>query len=473
MMSACWKFRPARVFGVICALFPAAMMPLVCADETPPNRPNIVLIIADDLSYGDVGFNGSRQIETPNLDRLAARGVVCRQGYVSSAVCSPSRAGLITGKNQVRFGYDNNLTDSTPGFDPEYAGLPIGETTIADRLKKLGYTTGIIGKWHLGTRPQFHPLRRGFDEFWGFLGGGHNYFPTPPGSGYNAPIECNYKKPQPITYLTDDIGNETCDFIRRHRDEPFFLYAAFNAPHAPLQAPEADLARYAHIADKRRRTYCAMVYRLDVNVGRILDALDTCGLTERTLIVFISDNGGPVDSNGSINAPLNGQKGILLEGGIRVPMVWSLPGVLPAGKVYDRPVWSLDFVPTFVSLAGGTVPPEDGLDGTNVLPYLTGRSEGGPHDAMVWRFTISAAIREGDWKLIRLPDRLPMLFDLSRDISEQHDVALENLERTKAMLKKLGDWDVSLPHPVFMEGYKWKRRQLDLYDREYPLVQPE
>jgi len=434
--------------------------------------PNVILIVADDLGYGDVGYQGSSQIPTPHLDALAAAGVVFTQGYVSSAGCSPSRAGLLTGRNQVGFGYDNNLAETQPGFDPEFAGLPVSERTIADRLGAAGYVTGLGGKWHLGSRPQFHPLRRGFGGFWGVLGGGHSYFSKPRRDGTEPDLECNFKPPGRITYLTDDIGRECVEFVQRHAERPFFLYAAFNAPHSPMEATAEDLERFAFIPDVRRRTYCAMVHRLDVNVGRIVAAVRAAGLAEQTLIVFLSDNGGPVDQNGSLNAPLNGQKGILLEGGIRVPFIMSWAGHLPAGRQYHHPVTSLDLAPTFLAAAGSV--PDNGakLDGVNLLPHLTGGDAHPPHPGLMWRFTVSAAFREGDWKLVRLPDRLPLLFDLSRDVSEQHDVAMDNLERTRSMLKRLGQWDAGLPHPVSLEGAVWKRRQLNLYDAVYPLVQP-
>lgn len=436
-------------------------------------KPNFILIVADDLGYADLSLNGSRQISTPNIDKLAEEGINFTQGYVSAPVCSPSRAGFLTGRNQVRFGYDNNIGGSQPGFDPQYLGLPLSETTIATRLHNLGYVTGLIGKWHLGYEPQFHPLKRGFDEFWGYTGGGHNYFKAEPnGKGYEAPVECNYKTPQPITYITDDKGNECVDFIQRHKNEPFFLYAAFNAPHAPMQATDADLELFKKIKDEKRRKYCAMVHRLDINVGKILATLEKEGLSENTLVVFISDNGGPVDSNASVNAPLNGQKGILLEGGIRVPFIMKWKGTLPKGKTYNNPVISLDFAPTFFELAGGIISPEVKFDGVNLIPYLTERTNSKPHESFNWKFTISAATRDGDWKLIRLPDRLPMLYDLSKDISEQNDVSLQNPDRTKTMLKRLGDWDVALPHPVFLEEAVWKARQLELYDLKYPLQQP-
>lgn len=438
-----------------------------------PKKTNFVLIVADDLGYGDLGVTGSSQISTPNIDRMASEGVNCVEGYVSSAVSSPSRAGFITGKNQVSFGHDNNLGGSQPGFDSDYLGLPLTEVTIADRLKEYGYVCGLIGKWHLGDKPHFHPLKRGFDEFWGYTGGGHDYFEQQAdGRGYLSPIECSYKAPQEITYITDDKGDECVEFINRHKDKPFFLFASFNAPHAPMQATEEDLQLYAHIENKTRRTYAAMVHRLDVNVGRILDIIEKEGLEENTLIVFISDNGGPCNVNGSINAPFNGQKGILLEGGIHVPFIMKWSGHLPAGTTYKKPIISLDFAPTFLHLASGVEAKEEEFDGVNLIPYLTDENLTSPHESLKWRFTISAAIRSGDWKLIRLPDRLPMLYNLSNDISEQNNVSMQNLEITESLLKELGTWDIRQPHPVFLEGAVWRTNQVSLYDRKYILEQP-
>lgn len=448
---------------------------LVCCygQDGTPAKPNFVLIVADDLGFADLSLNGSEQIPTPHIDRLARSGVNFTEGYVSSPVCSPSRAGLMTGINQVKFGHDNNLGGTQKGFDPAYLGLPLTEKTVADLLKPLGYTNGLIGKWHLGKEEHFHPLRRGFDEFWGYTGGGHDYFTAlPDGKGYKCPIECNYKTPASLTYITDDVGTESVAFINRHKATPFFLYAAFNAPHTPMQATKADLALFQHIEDSKRRTYAAMVHRLDVNVGRILDALEQNGLRDNTLVVFISDNGGPTDTNASLNAPYNGQKGILLEGGIHVPFIMSWPKTIAPNSTYAQPVTALDITPTLVALAGGDLK-ERPFDGVNLIPYLKAEKEGSPHEILQWRFTISAAIREGHWKLIRLPDRLPLLFDLSKDISEQQNVALKHLEVTEALLRKLGQWDVGLPHPVFLEGAVWKARQLNLYDKQYLLEQPK
>ena len=441
-------------------------------DNQHLSKPNFIIILADDLGYGDVGFTGSTQIKTPHIDDLAKSGVTFSQGYVSAPVCGPSRAGLMTGRNQVNFGFDNNPIVDLPQFDENYVGIPLEEKTMADRLSELGYVNGLIGKWHLGEADHFHPTKRGFHEFWGYRGGGHNYFANrTDGSSYVNSIESNYKTPQEITYLTDDKGDECVDFIKRHKEEPFFLFASFNAPHAPMQATEEDLELYSHIKDEKRRIYAAMVHRLDVNIGRIMNELKTQNIDENTVVVFFSDNGGPCNHNASINAPLNGQKGILLEGGIRVPFVMSYPAKLNPGT-FDRTISSLDLTPTFVALAGGEISEKDKLDGVNIFPYITNEIEGTPHETMLWRFTISAGIRKGNWKLVRLPDRLPLLFNLDKDPSELNNVAEQHRDLVEAMLKELGDWDVSCPQILYMEGNRWRRNQVDLYDKKYQLTQP-
>ena len=444
------------------------------ARPTNARKPNLILIVADDLGYGDLSLTGSKQIPTPNIDKLAQTGMFFPQGYVSSAVCSPSRAGFITGINGVEFGYDNNMGGIQPGSDGRFLGLPVGQKTIATMLKPAGYATGLVGKWHLGDAEQFAPTKRGFDDFWGFRGGGHSYTKAlPEGNGYNAPIECNYKKPQPITYITDDMGDENVDFIKKHKNQPFFLFASFNAPHTPMEATEADLKKFDYIPEIKRRTYAAMVYRLDVNIGRIVDEVKKQGLSENTLIVFYSDNGGPCDQNASVNAPYRGQKGILLEGGVHVPFIMNWPGTLPAGKVFNDPVSSLDVAPTFTALAGKeAAAPARPFNGVDLMPYLRGEKTGLADRQLKWRFTISKAIRQGKWKLVSLPDRLPQLYDLSKDVAEQNNIAGQNLQQTQSMLKTLGQWDVHLPYPMFFEGAVWMSRQVDLYDDAYPIAQP-
>lgn len=438
--------------------------------------PNLILIVADDLGYGDLGIQGSKQIPTPNIDQLAREGIIFTNGYASSTVCAPSRAGLLTGKHQAGFGFNDNLASNQPGFDKNYQGLPLAEPTLANKLRSLGYITGLIGKWHLGTEPQFNPINRGFDEFWGFLGGGHDYFTSKQGGPeMECLIQCNYKTPDPVTYLTDDIGNESVDFIKRNKKHPFFLYTAFNAPHSPMQALDEDLKLFSHIKDELRKTYCAMVYRLDQNIGKILSVLRQQGLENNTLVVFISDNGGPSNSisNGSINAPLRGQKTTLLEGGIRVPFFFKWPARLNAGNKVNDLVLTLDICPTFIKAAGGIISEKDHYTGVNLLPYLNNETDEKPHQLMEWRYTVGSAIREGEWKLIRLPDRLPMLYHLTEDISEQNDVALKYPDKTKSLLKKLGQWEVGLPHSIFHEPVDWRIRHLGYYDAPYQLVQPE
>lgn len=439
------------------------------------NSPNIILLLADDLGYGDLGLTGSKQISTPNLDALAASGVFFTSAYVSSAVCAPSRAGLMTGKHQASFGFRDNLAPVQPGHDPEFVGLPLNQTTLPERLKARGYVTGIIGKWHLGELPKFSPLKRGFDEFWGYLGGAHDYFRAEPDGekGMAGPIICNFSKPQPLTYLTDDQGDECVAFIRRHKDRPFFLYASFAAPHSPMQATEDDLERFAHIKDKLRRTYCAMVHRLDLNIGKILDELRAQGIERDTFVVFLSDNGGPTFDNGSINAPYRGVKTTVLEGGIRVPMIFRWPAQLPAGKKVDAMVSSLDLCPTFVAATGSRIDASEKLTGVDLLPLLKGESGQPPHESLMWTYTVGSAMRRGDWKLIRLPDRLPMLYKLSADMAEQYNLAPQELERIRTMLRELGEWEVSMPDPLFREPAGWRQRHLGFYDREYRMEQPE
>ena len=447
----------------------------VSAGSKPPN---FILILADDLGYGDLGVTGSKQIPTPHIDSLAAGGVRFTNAYVSSSVCAPSRAGLMTGRHQASFGFRDNLAPVQPGHDPEFVGLPLNQTTLAQRLKPLGYTTGLVGKWHLGELPQFSPLKRGFDEFWGYLGGAHDYFKAEPGGEKQmaGPLVCNFKKPAPLTYLTDDQGDECVDFIRRHKERPFFLFASFAAPHSPMQATEEDLKRFGKIDDKLRRTYCAMVYRLDQNVGKILDEVRAQGIERETFVVFLSDNGGPSApglANGSLNAPFRGGKTTVLEGGIRVPMIFKWPATLPSGTTMDEMVSSLDILPTFLTAAGGSIKPSEQLTGVDLLPFLTAKREQPPHQSLMWSYTVGSAIRTGDWKLIRLPDRLPMLYHLSADMGEKHDLALEQLDRTRSMLGELGRWEVRSPNPVFREPGDWRIRHLRYYDSDYQMSQPE
>jgi arylsulfatase A-like enzyme len=428
--------------------------PVQAKPEAP--KPNILILLADDLGYADLGIQGSKQIPTPHIDSLARNGVRCTAAYVSSAMCSPSRAGLLTGRSQSRFGHDINWEPEWPVDPEDQRGLPLAEKTIADHLKAAGYHAGVVGKWHLGEAAPFHPNRRSFDEFFGFISGGHNY-PTgsyrdkPPLHHYNSLLERNgQRQPAAPGYLTTVLGEESASFIRRNKEKPWLLYTAFNAPHTPLQATPELLERVKHIADERRRIYAAMVVGMDDAVGRILKQLRDDGLEERTLIFFLSDNGGPPEDNASSNAPLRGRKGQMWEGGIRVPFLAQWKGVLPAGKTYARPVSSLDILPTALAAAGGKSIASQPLDGVDLLPYLTGKKSSDPHETLLWRIAQRDiwAVRSGDHKLIKQGKQIA-LFDLATDIGETTNLAGKLPEVQQRLQKAYDEWSSTLPDPLW------------------------
>jgi arylsulfatase A-like enzyme len=435
---------------------------LHAADAPQTAKPNILVLLSDDHGYYDLGCQGCKDIPTPHIDSLAKNGVRCTSGYVTSCMCSPSRAGLLTGRSQSRFGHEINWE----GHDATgQRGLPLTEKTLADHLKAAGYRTGCVGKWHLGDAAKFHPNRRGFDEFFGFTYGGHEYFcekyvPAKDGiESYRTLLQRN-GTPEPHTgYLTTVLGRESAAFIHRHKDAPWFLYAAFNAPHGPLQATQEYLNRFAGIADEKRRTYAAMVSALDDAVGDILNQLRADGLEQNTLVFFLSDNGGPLERNGSLNTPLNGEKGYMLEGGIRVPFLAQWKAALPAGKIYGRPVSSLDIAATALALAGVPAPLDRPLDGVNLAPYLTGEKTGDPHATLFWRMKArnTWAARAGDWKLAAnnrwhdLPAGIPKprLINLADDIGELRDLGAQRAEKLVELQSAYDAWSAKFPEPLW------------------------
>lgn len=432
-----------------------ATLPSVRA-ESAPSRPNVLLLCADDLGYADLGIQGATDIPTPHIDSIGREGIHFTSGYVSSPMCSPSRAGMLTARSQSRFGHDINWEPDWPTRADDPRGLPLGEKTIADQLKARGYRTGIIGKWHLGEAPPFHPHRRGFDEFFGFISGGHNYFTgnyrsSPPLNHYNTVLERD-GVPQAATpgYLTTVLGEESAAFIHRNKDRPWFLYAAFNAPHTPLQATPELLARVKHIGDEKRRTYAAMVIGLDDAVGRILHQLHDDGLDEKTLVFFLSDNGGPPEDNASSNVPLRGRKGQMWEGGIRVPFLARWKNVLPAGRIYERPVSSMDILPTALAAAGGSGLAVGPLDGVDLLPYLKGEKTGDPHEMLFWRIAERDiwAVREGDYKLVK-QGGIVSLYDLARNIGESQDISDIRPELRQRLERARDAWAETLPDPLW------------------------
>ncbi len=454
-------------------------------------KPNLLLIVADDMGYGDLSCYGSKQIATPNLDRLAGGGVRCTDGYVSGPVCAPSRAGLMTGRYGSRFGFEHNLSHPA-GLEDEFAGIPLDETLLSQRLKEQGYRTGLVGKWHLGEAvPGHHPRERGFDFFFGMLGGSHAYFPTP--SKNRLLYDHDSPKEIRTPYLTDWFTLESIDFIQAEGksadstiEQPWFLYLSYNTPHGPMQAKPEDIERFSHIHDKTRRIYCAMQYCMDENIGKIIDALESTGQLENTLIAFISDNGGSVEVSHAVNAPLRGTKGTFLEGGIRVPTIYHWPAKLPGGTVYREPVIALDIVNTFVTAAGGKMPSPDRTeqgkgrknapvyDGVDLVPFFREETKERPHDVLYWRMALrGAAVREGDWKLLIPNSQLPQLYHLKEDIGETANLIHEKPDIAERLLAKLNAWEANLErNPLFMSGPYWSSYNKRLYDKIYSLEQP-
>jgi arylsulfatase A-like enzyme len=351
------------------------------ASDAAEARPNILVIVSDDHGYADAGFQGGKDVPTPNLDKLAASGVRCTSGYVSHSFCSPTRAGLLTGRYQARFGHEYN-----PVYDPldRTEGLPLDEHLLPQYLQDAGYRTGWVGKWHLGASPEHAPWRRGFDETFGFIGGGHNFTNwTPNERQYSLALTRNG---QPIAdvppHLTRALGDEAAAFVGRNRERPWFLYVAFNAPHTPHQPTAERERQFAHIADPQRRRCLAQISLLDDAVGTVTTALAESGQAARTLVFFFSDNGGPTQQ-AAVNTPLRGAKGQLYEGGIRVPFLVSWPGQIAAGTTYDLPVSSLDVFATSLAMAGAAMPTDKTHDSVNLVPFLTGKTGGAPHG--VWQ----------------------------------------------------------------------------------------
>ncbi len=437
-------------------LFTALCAAAIGADRRPPN---VVVILADDLGSTDVGCYGGKDVVSPHIDQLAREGVRCTAGYVSAPQCAPSRAGLISGRSQSRFGFDGNFGAALDGIAKERGwGLPHGVKTIAEYLRPLGYKTAILGKWNLGYSADHNPIHHGFDHFIGFMEGGH-YFLDQPGGTPILDGEKRVRFTRP-TYLTDYLGDQAVDYIKAHKDEPFFLYLAQFAPHVPLQAPPKYLNRFLRVKDPVRRTYLAMVSALDDSVGRVLDTLKKEGLDRDTIVFFLSDNGGPSGDdeargeNGAINLPYAGVKGDLLEGGIRVPYIVRWPGRLPAGATYDAPVSSLDIAATAVSLADGRPGPE--LDGVDIVPYLGGQKPPLNDRTLYWRFTTLFGVRSGDYKLIRFYPGVDELSDIRANFTEDKKRLLDPATHADVYRKLDGEltaWAKSLPLPLWKVAF--------------------
>jgi len=429
--------RASRNALVLCMVsFLAGLLPsLVSAQQ----KPNIIVIYTDDQGWADLGCQGIfEDIRTPHLDALAAGGVRATSGYVTAPQCVPSRAGLMTGRYQPRFGVESN-GDKLDGFD--------AQQTIASRLKKAGYATGMTGKWHLG--PPSEIVDHGFDDVFCNQGGGSKAWAnfdldgkTIPGADILSPL-----------YHLDANSAAACAFIKRHKNLPFFFYLAYRAPHVPLDAPKRYLDRFPGKMPERRRQCLAMMSAVDDGVGAVMNTLRECGLEESTLIFYISDNGAPLKIykedkpgggpgwDGSLNEPMNGEKGMLTEGGIREPWIACWKGHIPPGQVFERPVISLDVAATAVALAG--LPSDPALDGVNLIPFFTGENEATPHEVLYWRWIAQSAIREGQWKLLVGGSR-SYLFDLDADPGEKHNLIAQHPDIARRLRARLEAWAAKL-----------------------------
>jgi autotransporter-associated beta strand protein len=464
--------------GVLFVAFAALGCELLCAGNVNGSQPNIVMIVSDDVGYNELGFssalnNGNTVFQTPNLDALAQQSVVGSRFYSSDSICAPSRAGLLTGQYQQRYGFEQNTpSGNAPVADYGSVGLSADQTTIAQRLKGLGYSTGAIGKWHLGYVDGLNlPEAKGFDEFYGFWGGDRQYFQ----SGYEAhvmrrgtsDIEATWQSegdpsnydPVKGRYATDAFGEESVDFINRHSTDgkPFFLYVAFNAEHTPYDAKQADLDHFADIEDPTKRVQAAIVYAMDRAIGNVVNSLHTNGIDQNTIVAFTNDNGGVETLND--NSPYSRGKATMSEGGIREPFTYKAPGMQPG--IYHGPATTLDLAPTFLSAAGGD-PSHVPTDGYNLAPLLSGSQIADPHQAIVWRSFSNWAVSKGDWKIITSSASPPRhsLFNLASDPQEQADVSTQHPEIVSDLLRELTLWEAQMQKPRWGAG---NQNQFDIF----------
>ncbi|MEM9918905.1 MAG: sulfatase-like hydrolase/transferase [Bacteroidota bacterium] len=453
--------------------------------EGKDERPNVIVILADDLGYADVGFTGCEDIKTPRIDALAESGIVCTNAYVTHPYCGPSRAAILTGRYQARFGMEINPTNSP--FDL-HMGLPLEEKTFGQRLKEVGYQTAIVGKWHMGAAPPYHPNNRGFEHFYGFLSGGHSYFPSgvdaisplvdkngnprySANEGDHKPLWRNNGAGAFKEYLTTALSRDAAQFVKSS-EKPFLLYLAYNAPHQPLEAPRETIDKYRHIKNKSRRTYAAMIDKMDEGIGMVIDALKESGKFDNTLIFFLSDNGGDrkiapwqleLFAN---NHPFKKGKGSLYEGGIHVPFFIHWPKAIKTPGTFDGLVSAVDIAATAYAIAGVQTTNAQ-LDGVDLMPYLKKEKEGTPHDAIYWRENEGTlwAVRTKDTKLfVDKNGAQPLLFDMAIDPYEDHNIVDEAPEKRAQLAKLWNDWNAQNKPLLWLQSTDYQKRRLQMYD---------
>jgi len=434
--------NPSSVFIALVGF--ATIASPIAEAATATGKPNVLIFYADDLGWGETGVQGCKDIPTPNIDSLATNGVRCTQGYVAATYCSPSRAGLMTGRYPTRFGHEFNQI--TREF-----GLSLSETTLANRLKTRGYSTIAIGKWHLGQKPEYHPTARGFDEFYGTLA--NTPFIHPTSFIDTRQSQSIQEITDPEFYTTDQYANRAVDWLEKNKSQPWFLYLPFNAQHAPLQAPQKYLDRFPEIKDEKRKIFAAMMSAMDDAVGKVMNKVRTLGQEENTLVFFIGDNGGPTQATTSYNGALRGYKTTTFEGGPRVPYLVQWKGTYPAGTVYDKPVMNLDVLPTCLAASGSAIDSSWQLDGVDLTPYLTGKKNASPHETMFWRYGEQWAVRHGDWKLVvsKGGSGKPELYNLAKDIGESIDLASNDAAKVTELQKIYDSWNAEQAEPTVVD----------------------
>ncbi|MBD1390016.1 sulfatase-like hydrolase/transferase [Neiella sp. HB171785] len=452
---------------------------LITQLQAAQQRPNIVIILADDLGYNDVGFTGDTPIQTPNLDQLAADGVRFDNAYVTHPYCGPSRAALLTGRYQARFGMENNVTYAP--YD-RHMGLPLDQTMFPKRLQQAGYKTGMVGKWHLGGALHFQPQNRGFDYFYGFLGGGHNYHPDDVAVGhtdeYWMPMVRNGKPAEFDEYMTTALSKDAAQFIERNAEQPFMLYVSYNAPHTPLEAPAELIAKYQHLDNPNRAIYAAMIDSMDQGIGLLVDTLKQTNTFDNTLIFFLSDNGGVYPEywqpnfDWSDNSPFRRGKVSLFEGGIHVPFIAHWPAKIGKGQAFTGLVSSLDIAATSLALAGADTSGLE-LDGKNLIPYLDGRKTGSPHHALFWRLEEADhiwAVRTENAKYMRQLFKGvdgPGFFDMAVDPAEQNNLYGQRPEQQAQLAELWNQWNSKNQQNVLEQAGPYKKSITEFYDQHY------
>ncbi len=423
--------------------------------ETKISKPNILVILIDDAGYADFGFMGNKDLQTPEIDKLAASGTVFTDAHVTASVCSPSRAGIMSGRYQQRFGFECNGVGKG-------LGLATSEKTLASALKENGYNTYAIGKWHLGDVEKYQPNQRGFDEFYGFLEGSRHYFYDEKNDRPGSPhaIRHNNEQVKFNGYLTDVFGDKAVEYIGQNKNKPFFMYLAFNAVHNPMEAKKEDLEKFK---DHPRQNLAAMTWSLDENVGKVINKLKAEGILENTLIFFLSDNGGATDNESSC-LPLKGWKGIEFEGGHRVPFVVSWKGHLPAKNKNHKLTSSLDIYATSLDVASAKFPQNLPLDGVSLIPFLSGKNSNAPHDMLFWRKDQAAAVRVGNYKMIRLRDYGSVLYNLKSDLGETVDLYKTDKKRAGEVNDNLIKWETNLMKPLWLEGKNWNQVVYEMHE---------